>query len=431
MLYNNLAVNDKGHLTFVGYDAAELAQTYGTPAIFMDESRIRSRCREYIAAMAETMPAGSLPSFASKAFSCKAIYRIMAEEGMHVDVVSPGELLTAYAAGFPMEDAYFHGNSKSDSDIAFAMEHGVGHFVCDNADELQAIEKIAAQKGICQKVLLRLTPGIDPHTHEKISTGRIDCKFGAAVETGQAEQLVLLALSMEHVELEGYHCHIGSQIFDPAPFHDAARLMLEFLAHIGRTHGFYAPTLNLGGGLGVPYTESAPKMDYGKSVRQIGLWVQEICRDLGIEMPVILMEPGRSLVADAGMTLYTVNSIKSIPGFKNYVAIDGGMTDNPRYTLYEAEYTVLPANRMHETADFPCALAGRCCESGDLIQENIVLPTPQRGDIVAVLTTGAYNYSMASHYNRVAKPPVIFLGENGPYVAIRRETLEDLMHCDM
>ena len=431
MLYDNMAVNGKGHLTFAGYDAVELAETYGTPAMFLDEARIRSRCREYKAAMAETMPAGSCPSYAGKALSCKAICRIMAQEGMHLDVVSPGELLTACAAGFPMEDVYFHGNSKSDADIRFAMERGLGHFVCDNADELEAIARIAAERGIRQKVLLRLTPGIDPHTHEKISTGRIDCKFGAAVETGQAEELVLLALSKESVELEGYHCHIGSQIFDPAPFHDAARLMLEFVAHIGRAHGFFAPVLDLGGGLGVPYTEDQPKVDYGACVRQIGAWVQEICQKLQIAVPVILMEPGRSIIADAGMTLYTVNSIKSIPGFKNYVAVDGGMTDNPRYTLYEAEYTALVANRAGENAEYPCTLAGRCCESGDLIGENFLLAQPRRGDTVAVLTTGAYNYSMASHYNRVAKPPVILLTKDGAKIAVRRETPEDIMACDM
>ena len=431
MLYDNLSVNGQGHLTFAGYDTVQLAAEFGTPSMFLDEARIRSRCREYKAAMAETMPEGSCPSYAGKAFSCKAICRIMAEEGMHLDVVSPGEMMTAYCAGFPMEDVYFHGNSKSDADIAFAMEHGAGHFICDSADELHAIDRIAGEKGIRQKVLLRLTPGIDPHTHEKISTGRIDCKFGAAIETGQAEELVLLALSKENVELEGYHCHIGSQIFDPEPFHDAARLMLEFLAHIGNTHGFFAPVLDLGGGLGVPYTEDQPKVDYGACVRQVGLWVQELCSQLGIAVPVILMEPGRSIIADAGITLYTVNSIKSIPGFKNYVAVDGGMTDNPRYTLYEAVYTATVANRAGEKADYPCTLAGRCCESGDLIGENFLLPQPQRGDVVAVLTTGAYNYSMASHYNRVAKPPVILITEDGPKVAIRRETAEDIMRCDM
>ncbi len=430
MLYKNLSVNEKGHLTFAGYDCTDLAAQYGTPAMVMDESAIRSRCREYKTAMESFLPAGSRPLFASKALSFKRIYEIMREEGMGIDVVSAGELHTALRAGFPMENAFFHGNSKSDRDIRTAMEAGMGYFVCDNADELDAIDREAARQGIRQKLLLRLSPGIDPHTHEKISTGRIDCKFGVAIETGQAEELILRALSKENVVLSGYHCHIGSQIFDHAPFCDAARLMLQFMAQIQAKHGFLPPILNLGGGMAVPYTEKDPAISYKENIRSIGALIEETCRELNIPTPAILMEPGRSIVADAGITLYTVSSIKKIPGFKNYAAIDGGMTDNPRYTLYGAEYTVLPAGRMEEKADFVCTVAGCCCESGDLIQENVAMPEPKRGDLLAVLTTGAYNYSMSSNYNRVPRPPVIFIGENGPYVAVRRETLDDLLEYD-
>ena len=307
----------------------------------------------------------------------------------------------------------------------------MGHFVCDNADELNAIDAEAARQGICQKVLLRLTPGIDPHTHEKISTGRIDCTFGAAIETGQAEELVKLALSKKNVSLSGYHCHIGSQIFEHTPFCDAAVLMLQFVAEMKEKYGFSAKILNLGGGMGVPYTEEDETINYPENIRSIGVLIAETCVKLGLEAPMILMEPGRSIVADAGITLYTVTSIKRIPGFKSYVAVDGGMTDNPRYTLYSADYTVLPADRMHDEKDFVCTIAGCCCESGDLIQEDVTLPQMQRGDLVAVLTTGAYNYSMASNYNRVPRPPVVMLGENGPYVAVRRETYEDLLSYDM
>jgi len=430
MIYNNLGVNEAGHLTFGGYDTTELAAQYGTALMVMDESVIRSRCREYRQAMADFLPAGSMPLFASKALSFKRIYEIMREEGLGIDVVSSGELHTAVRAGFPMENAFFHGNSKSDRDIAYAMDNGMGWFVCDNADELDAIDREAARRGICQKVLLRVTPGIDPHTHEKINTGRIDSKFGAAIETGQAEELLLRALSRPHVDVRGFHCHIGSQIFDHAPFCDAAVLMLQFVADMKHRHGYSASVLNLGGGMAVPYTADDPVISYTDNIRSIGLLISDTCEHLGLETPVILMEPGRSIVADAGITLYTVTSIKKIPGFKNYAAIDGGMTDNPRYTLYQSRYTVLPAGRMNDPADFVCTIAGCCCESGDLIQEDVPLPEPQRGDLLAVLTTGAYNYSMASNYNRVPRPPIVLLGEKGPYVAVRRENFDDLMKCD-
>ena len=431
MIYSNLSVNQAGHLVFAGCDTADLAAQYGTALMLLDEQAIRARCRVYKNAMAEHLPAGSMPLYASKALSFKRIYEIMKEEGMGIDVVSSGELHTAVLAGFPMECAYFHGNAKTDRDIAFAMDHGLGCFVCDNADELDAIDAEAARRGICQKVLLRVTPGIDPHTHAKINTGRVDSKFGAAIETGQAEELVLRALAKEHVDLQGYHCHIGSQIFEHDPFCDAAVLMLQFAADVKARHGFVPPVLNLGGGMGVPYTKDDPAIDYAANIASIGKLVADTCAGLGLEAPAILMEPGRSIVADAGMTLYSVTSIKKIPGFKNYVAVNGGMTDNPRYTLYQSAYTVLPADHMNDKSDFVCTIAGCCCESGDLIQEDVSLPEPKRGDLIAVLTTGAYNYSMASNYNRVPRPPIVMIGENGPYVAVRRECFEDLTAYDL
>ena len=431
MLYKNLDINEAGHLVFAGFDTKVLAERYGTPLMLMDEAVIRARCREYKTAMARNLPAGSRPLYASKSLSIKRIYEIMAEEEMGIDVVSAGEIYTASKAGFPMENAFFHGNSKSDSDISLAMDKGVGYFVCDNEDELNAINTEAAYRGIHQKVLLRLTPGIDPHPHEKINTGRIDSKFGAAIETGQAEELILKALAMENVELSGYHCHIGSQIFDTAPFCDAAVLMLEFIAEFQDKHGYRPGILNLGGGMGVPYVEGDPVIDYAANIRDIGQLIAHTCARLGLDSPSILMEPGRSIVADAGITLYTVNSIKQIPGFRNYVGINGGMTDNPRYTLYQSNYTVLAADRMKDApSKVEWTVAGCCCESGDLIQENVRLPLLKRNDLLAVLTTGAYNYSMASNYNRVPRPPIVMVGYRGPYVAVRRETLDDLMNCD-
>jgi len=430
MLYDNLSVNGENHLVFAGQDTAALAKEYGTPLMVMDEALIRSRCRTYIGAMTAYLPEGSRPLYASKALSIKRLYEIMKEENMGVDVVSTGELYTAVKAGFPMENAFFHGNSKTDSDIAFAMDNNIGWFVCDNADELDAIDREAGRRGIRQKLLLRLSPGIDPHTHEKINTGRIDCKFGIAIETGQAEKLIQKALGKKNIDLQGYHCHIGSQIFDHSPFCDAAILMLEFAAEIRDKLGYAPAVLNLGGGMGVPYIAADGTIDYAMNIANIGKLITDICDRLSLTPPAILMEPGRSIVADAGITLYHVASIKEIPGFKNYACVNGGMTDNPRYTLYQANYTILPADRMDAKADFVCTVAGCCCESGDLIQEDVLLPKPARGDLLAVLTTGAYNYSMASNYNRVPRPPIVMIGEKGPYVAVRRETFQDLLTCD-
>ena len=430
MLYENLSVSPEGHLLFAGCDTLELAEKFGTALFVMDENRIRQRCREYKIAMQEYLPAGSRPLYASKAMSIKRIYEIMAQENMGVDVVSPGELYTAVKAGFRMENAYFHGSSKTDADIRFAMDHGIGFFICDNADELDAIDREAERRGICQKILMRLAPGIDPHTHEKINTGRVDSKFGVAIETGQAAQLVGKILAKKHIDLWGYHCHVGSQLFDEELFCDTATNMLTFVAEMKKCYGHTARVVNLGGGMGVPYTEAQSKVDYAGNIQKIGAHIKTLCEDLQIEAPAILMEPGRSIVADSGITLYTVTGTKEIPGFKNFVGIDGGMTDNPRYTLYQAPYTVYNAGKMHEKADFVCTVAGRCCESGDLIQEAVALAQPVRGDILAVLTTGAYNYSMASNYNRVPRPPVVMIGDNGPYVAVRRETYEDLLLCD-
>lgn len=431
MLYENLAVNESGILTFAGQDTLALAKQYGTPLMLLDLDGIRSRCREYKQAMTDFLSPGSMPFYASKALSYKGIYRLMAEENMGVDVVSAGELYTALQAGFPGERICFHGSSKTDVAIRFAMENGVGVFVCDSIQEVEAVDAEAARQGIRQKILLRLQPGIDPHTHAKISTGNVDCKFGVAIETGQAEAFVGLALSKVNLHLLGYHCHIGSQIFEAAPFCDAAVMMLRFCKQMQETYGFFPEVLNLGGGMGVPYVADHPAISYRENIAAIGARLKEICRQENLEMPTIWMEPGRSIVADAGITLYTAVSTKSIPGFRNYVAVDGGMTDNPRYTLYQAEYTVLPADRMLEERDFSCTVAGCCCESGDLIQENVALPQPARGDLLAVLTTGAYNYSMASNYNRVPRPPILAVENGECRLAVRRETWEDLIQYDL
>lgn len=431
MLHSNLDINKLGHLTIAGVDTVELASEYKTALMVIDEERIRHNMRTYIDSMRTYFGEGSAPLLASKALCFKEIYRIAASEGMSTDIVSPGELYTAHSAGFPMQNAYFHGNNKTDDDIRYAISCGIGYFIVDNRDELDRLSDIAAENGIVQKILLRLTPGIDPHTHAKINTGKVDSKFGTAIETGQAEELIAYALKKQNICLEGFHCHIGSQIFDIAPFCDAADIMLEFIAHIRDALGFTATVLNLGGGFGVRYVESDPHIDISANISLIAEHINKNCARLSLEKPKILMEPGRSIVADAGLTLYTVGSVKTINGYKSYVSVDGGMTDNPRYALYQSKYTVLTANKADKAADFCCTIAGRCCESGDLLQENVSIARPERGDILAVLVTGAYNYAMASNYNRVPRPAVVLVKDGKARIAIRRETYEDMAELDI
>lgn len=431
MLHDNLGVNEKGHLTIAGVDTVVLAKEHGTPLIVFDENKLRENCRIYKESMARHFGENSLALYAGKAFCCKEMYRIAASEGVGADVVSGGELYTAVSAGFPTDRVFFHGNNKTDAEISYAIDNRIGYFVVDNREELDAIQAIAHEKGIVQKIILRATPGIDPHTHAKISTGKVDSKFGTAVETGQIEALTDYALELENIDLKGYHCHIGSQVFDIDPFCDAADIMLDFIAKMKEHKGFEASVLNLGGGFGVRYVESDPEIDYDKNIGEISKHVKSKCSSLNLKMPAILMEPGRSIVADAALTLYTAGSVKTITGYKSYVSIDGGMTDNPRYALYQSEYTVYCANKMNETPDFKCTVAGRCCESGDLIQEDVLLPSPERGDIIAVLVTGAYNYSMASNYNRVTRPEVVSVKDGKAKVIIKRETYEHMTALDV
>lgn len=431
LLYDHLAVNEQGHLTIGGMDTVELAGTYGTPAYIMDETVIRAQMRTYLNAAHTYFGAEALPLYASKAFSCMGVYRIAAEEGMGIDCVSGGELYTARRAGFPAERIYFHGNNKTERDIDEAMDMGVGTFVVDNADELVAVEAHAATRGVVQRILLRITPGIDPHTHKAISTGSVDSKFGSAIETGQALDMVRLALAQSHVRLAGFHCHVGSQIFDNEPFAAAADIMVRFIAEVKQSCGYEVEELNLGGGLGVPYTEYDREVDYAGVIREMAGIVHAYCDQNGVKMPRVILEPGRSLVAAAGITLYTVGSVKEIPGFRTYVSVDGGMPDNPRYALYQSRYTALIANRANVPQDTHVTIAGRCCESGDLIGEDMTLQVAQRGDILAVLTTGAYNFSMASNYNRLPRPPVIFVKDGEARIAVKRETYEDLVRNDV
>ncbi len=417
-------------LYFAGVNTLSMAKKYGTPLYLMDEDRIRENCRIYKNALSDCFDNFTV-LYASKANSFKRIYEIMKEEEMGIDVVSSGEIFTALRAGFPLEKAYFHSNNKTDEDISFAMENSLGHFVVDNFDELDAIERIAAKFSKKQKILLRLTPGIDTHTYEAVNTGKVDSKFGTAIETGQAEEIVLYALKLKHIDLCGFHCHIGSNVFDSDTFFRGSEIMIDFMADMRSKYNFTAKELDLGGGYGVRYTENDPVIDIASNIKGVYERIKTKLDILDYPMPQILMEPGRSIVADAGMTLYTAGTVKEITGYKNYLSVDGGMTDNPRYALYQSPYTVFLANKMDKENNYKCSLVGRCCESGDILQENIYIPKPQRGDVVAVAITGAYNYSMASNYNRIPRPPIVMISNKKDYIAVRRETLEDLIVNDL
>ena len=432
MICGNLSVSPEGHLTFAGQDTLELAARYGTPLYLMDERRIRERCRTYLDAAAEAFRGNAKICYASKAASFKRVYEIMKEEGMCIDVVSSGEICTAVKAGFPMENAYFHSNNKTDEDISYAMDCGVGCFVADNREELFAVEREAARRGVVQNVMLRLTPGIDPHTYAAVSTGQVDSKFGAAIETGQAEDLTEIALSLHNVKLIGFHCHVGSQVFDSDVYLRASDVMLRFIADMRDKLDYVPAMLDLGGGYGVRYVREQPTIDIAANIREVAAHMRATAEQLGVSLPTVCFEPGRSIVADAGLTLYTAGTVKEIHGFKTYVSVDGGMTDNARYALYKAPYTLYNAGKMNEPADMVCSVVGRCCESGDIIQENVRLPgCTGRGSVIACLTTGAYHYSMASNYNRIPRPPVVMLNGGDSYVAVRRETLEDLVALDV
>jgi diaminopimelate decarboxylase len=432
MICENISRDSKGNLTFAGASLTELAERYGTPLYLYDEARVRERCRTYLEAVRDGFGDNARVLYASKAASFKRLYEIMKEEGMGIDVVSMGEIRTATLAGYPLENAYFHSNNKTDTDINYAMDRGVGHFVVDNAEELYRLDYFAAKRGIKQKILLRITPGIDPHTYAAVATGKVDSKFGSAIETGQASEMVDIALSLPSLELCGFHCHVGSQIFDAEVYLMTARVMLEFVKATRDRCGFVCRELDLGGGLGVRYIESQPTLDISATILSVAEAMKQICNELQLDMPTVSFEPGRSIVADAGLTLYTVGTVKRIPGYKSYVSVDGGMTDNPRYALYGSPYTILPVcGEVPEDAGV-YSVVGRCCESGDILQENIPLPDSiKRGDLLACLTTGAYHYSMASNYNRIPRPPVVMLKDGDSYLAVRRETPDDIVSLDI
>lgn len=432
MLSNNISYTKSGELRFAGVSVNELAESFGTPLYLYDEQRIIDNCLTYQNAMNAHFGDGSYPIYAGKAASFGYIYKILTSLSMSADFVSAGELYTASRAGFDMSRGFFHGNAKTNAEIDFAIEVGTGHFVIDNEDDLRAVADAARRHGIRQRVLLRITPGIDPHTYEAVATGKVDSKFGLPIKTGQAQKFVKKALCEDSLELVGYHCHIGSQVFDDDAdvYTDTAKVMLDFAFEIRNSLGFYPEYLNIGGGFGVRYTESDPSLDITLGIKRIADFIKTYAVENGVSAPKILMEPGRSIVADAGMTVYTVETVKHITGYKSYVAVDGGMTDNPRYALYRSAYTVYPAT--HSDEEITCDLVGKCCESGDIIQPAVTLPKAIcRGDRVAVATTGAYNYSMASNYNRIPRPAVVMIKNGEGKLAVRRETYADVSSLDV
>ena len=426
-------ITTKGNELYLsGIKVADLAKKYGTPLFVMDENRIRKNISTYKNAFKKYFPSDALMLYASKACSFKYMYEIMKDENVGVDIVSSGELYTAKLAGFDLSKAYFHSNNKTDFDIKFGIENGIGYFVADNIEEVNVIESECEKLGKTQKILLRLTPGIDTHTYEADQTGKIDSKFGTAIETGQALELVGEVLKLKHIDLRGFHCHVGSQVFEEDVFERTSKIMLKFFADVKEKYGFETNEYDIGGGFGVRYIDTDPFLNIDEKLKDLAKYINDECQKYNIKFPAFRMEPGRSIVADAGMTLYTVGTIKKIPGYKNYVSIDGGMTDNPRYALYGANYTCMVANKMDEPLDFKADLVGRCCESGDIIQKDVLFPTSvKRYDIIAVATTGAYNYSMASNYNRLTRPAVVMLKDGKDFVVVKKESLDYLVANDI
>lgn len=425
-----LSVNEKGHLTIGGLDTLELAKTYGTPLYVMDEKTIRESCSLYKSSIDQFYGGNGLALYASKALCCKEIYRIVASEGLGIDVVSGGEIYTALAAGFDPAKMYFHGNNKTPDEIAYALDSNVGHIVVDNIDELLLLNRLAGEKGKIAAILFRIKPGVDAHTHDFVKTGQIDSKFGFALETGEAEQAIKKATELSNINLVGVGCHIGSQIFDISPFELTAEIMINFMADMQEKYGVNLRVLDLGGGFGIKYLPEHDPVKYDKYMERVSEVVKSRCADRKMELPFILMEPGRSIVASAGITLYTVGTVKEIPGIRTYVSVDGGLTDNPRYAMYKARYDVAIADRAAEPRTKTVTVAGRCCES-DPLQEDIAIQEPKAGDTLAFFATGAYNYAMASHYNRVPNAAMVMVRDGEARVIVKREKYEDLVRNDV
>ena len=422
-------INAAGHLEVAGCDVVELTREFGTPLFIYDEQEIRDRCREYRREFA-TRAEESRIIYASKAFTCLALLTLMAEEGMSLDVASGGELFAALSVWFPPEDIFLHGNANTRDELHRAVRNEVGHVVLDSLDELRTLDAVAAEVGRIQPVLLRITPGIEAHTHDFIQTGKQDSKFGFSLSEGAALEAVKTAMEAANLELVGLHCHIGSQLFSMEPYRKTAAVMADFMAQCRKQLGFECRLLDIGGGLGIAYTaddKPTPVSEYAEALA--GAIAAETAR-AGLELPRLAVEPGRSIVANAGLTAYEIETVKSIPGVRRYIAVDGGMSDNLRPALYGAVYTALIAGRPEAEPTVTATVAGKHCESGDILVRDASLPDPAPGDILVTPATGAYGYSMASNYNGQPRPAVIFVRDGDARVAIRRETYEDLIRLN-
>ncbi|OPJ65859.1 diaminopimelate decarboxylase [Clostridium chromiireducens] len=417
-------------LVIGGVSSKDLVKEYGSPLYVFDEDLIREYCRDYRNHF-KCEENNNRVAFAGKAFLTLQMCKLLKEEKMHLDVVSGGELYTAHKAGFPLEKVMFHGNNKTLDEIQLGVKLGVGNFVVDNCYEMEMLNNIAKEYNKVQDIYLRITPGIEAHTHEYIKTGQIDSKFGFAPVGTVIEDAIKKAISLESINLAGIHCHIGSQIFDLEPYADAVEIMLELVRNTKDNLGYLIKEVDFGGGFGVYYTKDDEPKTTEEYCKTIINKVDEVCARTGQERPILTIEPGRSIVANAGLTLYTVGSIKEIPGIRTYVSVDGGMTDNIRPALYNAEYECILANKVSEVSEETVTISGKCCESGDILLENVKLPQVESGDILAIMTTGAYGYSMSSNYNKIPKPSVVMVKDNEARLICKRESYEDLLKNDI
>ncbi|SKA73501.1 diaminopimelate decarboxylase [Clostridium sp. USBA 49] len=413
-----------------GISTVELAKKYGTPLYVIDEAFVRRKCQRYFKSF-KVKERGNRVAYAGKAFLILAMCQLINEEGLCLDVVSGGELYTAIKAGFPLSKVYFHGNNKTLEEIDMGIKNEVGRFVVDNFYEIEKINEIAAKYNKVQKILLRVTPGIEAHTHEYIKTGQIDSKFGFTILNDNTLNAVKKSIELPNIELVGLHCHIGSQIFDIKPYEDAAEIMMSLIANIKKDLGYELKELDLGGGFGIHYRSGDNPKSIEDFCSAIINKVDEMAENLNINIPILTIEPGRSIIGKAGTTLYTVGSIKEIPQIRKYVSVDGGMTDNIRPALYKAEYECIIANRVEDDLKEKVTISGKCCESGDILLNDVNIPKVKSGDILAVLSTGAYGYSMSSNYNKIPKAAVVFVKDGKSRLVCKRQSYEDIINNEL
>lgn len=422
-------INAAGHLTIGGCDAVDLAHRFGTPLVVYDVQQIRNQIRAFKQVFEENSVDYAV-SYASKAFSAIAMYQVVAVEGAHVDVVSGGELYTAIKAGFPMANVSFHGNNKSREELEMAIDHHVGTIMIDNFHEIELLADVLEEHDAHVDVMLRITPGISAHTNKYIQTGQVDSKFGFDLQSGQADEALAKVLENPRMQMKGLHAHIGSQIFELAGFEGVAKKLVEVAAHWQEKFNYQAAVINVGGGFGIRYVKDDTPLAPEEFVVAIIKAIKTEIKETNLAMPAIGIEPGRSIAGPAGYNLYTVGSRKDVPGLKPYVTVDGGMGDNIRPALYEAQYETVLANNPRAELVEHVRVAGKYCESGDILSQNQALPATKPGDVLAMLDTGAYGYSMASNYNRNPRPAVVFAEKGTAQVVIKRETYDDLIHLD-